>query len=397
MNHQIELPDLVPHFQPIVNLSSGLIYGYELLGRYRQANRISSLGPFFHDTLIREDEKKSVDRHIRRLGMQHVLAHAAGDEYVKLFININPAWILEYREQIRKMQTLHLIDELGFNPRQLVVEITEQAIATTDIHYLNRLIDQYRERGLQIAIDDFSLLDIDRLLLIKPEILKIDKMLLTHALANREYRCFLIHISNLCLELGIALVYEGIEQVFEVELALDCGATMLQGYLLAKPSAELASVDSFQEQIKSYMQDMTNSKQRYYKAQIKLQLEIRQWSMIRLSDKMLSFGQPDDCIVEFLPDIPTGCFRVYICNESGVQLSANFERDPQQVFQSNQAMCGYNWSARPFFVENIVRVQAISTGLLSRPYMDRNRRFQTVTFTCQLNPDWYLFMDFMLA
>jgi len=123
---------------------------------------------------------------------------------------------------------------------------------------------------------------------------------------------------------------------------------------------------------------------------------VEEWLLSRLRH-LLSYAeyeadQIDPWIESIEDDIPGQCFRVYICDDAGTQLSSNFTRTPDG-FRVQPEFRGSNWSSRPFFVENMSRVKKSGEGSLSDRYIDREFERETVTFTYRLTENTYLFLD----
>ena len=160
--HSIAIDQLRPFFQPIVSVANGTIFGYEVLARLQgDAGQYNTIGWFFGDESVSDEDRIAVDRAVRERALQYVKEHP---ESGRLFLNIHPNWIFNYRESTETFPTLRLLDELGIDGENIVIEITEQKFLEANFEFLNRLIDRYRERGIKIAIDDFSFPNFDRLL-----------------------------------------------------------------------------------------------------------------------------------------------------------------------------------------------------------------------------------------
>ena len=55
-----------------------------------------------------------------------------------------------------------------------------------------------------------------------------------------------------------------------------------------------------------------------------------------------------------------------------------------------------NWSWRPYFLHNLVRMKQYGRGIISTPYRDTETKKETLTFSCPVKENVYLFMDFEL-
>lgn len=120
----------------------------------------------------------------------------------------------------------------------------------------------------------------------------------------------------------------------------------------------------------------------------------------RLNQKLkfeLDKIQTDEAVDEIALKTGRACtnytFRVYICNSKGLQLSANAEKDEDGQWRLYEDMRNKNWSWRPYFLENIVRMKVEQKGILSDLYTDISRNEQIRTFSYPLSDDLYIFLD----
>ena len=164
-------------FQPFIDTATGRIAGVEALGRLRQANgQLHSVGPLFADPRTPSVALRRLDRQIRDNALSRL--HEAPQEWF-LSLNISPRWITRLRPgqalpSLKQLQ-LHNVD-----PRRIVFEITELG---GDILRLAEVVERYREAGARIAIDDFGAgySQLDRVLALQPDILKLDMRLFQEA------------------------------------------------------------------------------------------------------------------------------------------------------------------------------------------------------------------------
>lgn len=187
----------------------------------------------FHDSVPARDrlfvESLSRALHIRNYPF-------VGLEGVDLFFNFNPLINDHLGRALAEIRFLarHLADH-GLDASKLVCEITEQASADDDT--LAAIVREMRRNGLRIAVDDFGAGHSTdaRVRLLEPDIVKIDggwfAELCRHAAAEKLFRPLL----SLLHDQGAVVLVEGIEQPEQLRVALDAGADLLQGYLLARP------------------------------------------------------------------------------------------------------------------------------------------------------------------
>jgi EAL domain-containing protein (putative c-di-GMP-specific phosphodiesterase class I) len=132
-----------------------------------------------------------------------------------------------------------LLKLCGLKPAQIVLEILESNV--DDLKRLQEAVDSYRSRGFRVAIDDFGCQhsNFDRLWLLTPDIVKLDRSLIVQSTENPRVRRVLPKIIEIVHDLNARVVCEGIETQEQQAIALDSGADLLQGFYYARPSPEV--------------------------------------------------------------------------------------------------------------------------------------------------------------
>ncbi|MEZ5260818.1 MAG: EAL domain-containing protein [Acidimicrobiales bacterium] len=131
------------------------------------------------------------------------------------------------------------IDALfGGWPRRhpLVVELSEQQLLGDPVELLPNLT-RLRSHGVQISLDDvgFGRTSLETLLVVEPEIVKIDASFIRGVHADEARRRWLSRLVRVARSLGATLVAEGIEQSGEVEVVESLSIEWCQGFFFAEP------------------------------------------------------------------------------------------------------------------------------------------------------------------
>lgn len=122
-------------------------------------------------------------------------------------------------------------------PNRIVIEVLEHR-ATRTRRFADS-IARYRDLGCLIAIDDFGAghSNFDRIRQLAPEIVKLDRSVVAHAVHNGRMRSMFEGMVRLLHEAGCLALAEGIETEDEALCAMDAGVDLAQGYLLGRPAA----------------------------------------------------------------------------------------------------------------------------------------------------------------
>ena len=102
-------------------------------------------------------------------------------------------------------------------------------------------MDGYRGLGASIAMDGFGLgcSNLDRVARLRPDVVKIDRVLLAKAVGGERFRRMLPGMIELLHESNTKVAIEGIESRSEALFAIESKADFLQGFFFAKPQAGL--------------------------------------------------------------------------------------------------------------------------------------------------------------
>ena len=210
-------------FQPILS-SGGAIYGYEALMRTSEPSFPTP--PDLLEAAERLGRLPDVGGAVRR-----AVAAAAPEapDGAFLFVNLHPSDLLD--------PSLYDADApLAKLSSRVVFELTERA-PLDDIGDVVERRQRLRELGYRIAIDDLGAgyAGISSLLLLDPEIVKLDMSLVRGIDAHPARQTVVGALARLVRDLGMLVVAEGVETTGERDTLLALGCELLQGYLFGRP------------------------------------------------------------------------------------------------------------------------------------------------------------------
>ncbi|PIB57542.1 EAL domain-containing protein [Pseudomonas sp. 2995-1] len=327
-------------FQPFIDTATGRIAGVEALGRLRQADgSLQSVGPLFADPRTPGTTLRRLDRQIRDNALSRL--HEAPDDWF-LSLNISPRWINRLRPG-QALPSLKQIHAHGVDPQRIVFEITELG---GDIQRLANVVARYREAGARIAIDDFGAgySQLDRVLALQPDILKLDMRLFQEAAKGGPSSDVVRALAQMAEKTGCWIIAEGVETEAQLSFALECGSRYVQGYLFAQAQLDWFATDAFVPRFAqlraAYVQQKLAERGRI--------MDLRQ-QLAELMKILQSWalGQAPLSQLPQLQDFPW-LLRFYQCDRHGTQLTPNFEWR-QDAWQADTRYLGHNWSWRPYF------------------------------------------------
>ncbi|MGM0851750.1 MAG: EAL-associated domain-containing protein [Bacillota bacterium] len=381
---------VIPYFQPIFSADEHKIIGYEVLGRIGvDEGTIESLGPFFGDEEIPDEYKVEVDERITRLALSKFLGE---EQEGYIFLNRDARLLmLDHGESF--LELLQEYEKKGLNLNRTVIELSEKTFIG-DFDQLVHLLLYYKTYGIKIAIDNVggNSGQLDRLSQFSPDILKVDLYQLRNDAGNKVYKDILYSLSMLARKIGASLLFENIEINFQLQFAWLNGGRYYQGYYLQHPSDSFLKPDILKEKLKEKCQDYI----RYEKKHLEAGYEFADVLHKEISQKLMMIKKQstefDDILFELGKYFTDKCFRLYICDENGFQVTSNVLKTDQK-WQIEPRYKGKNWSWRPYFLENIIRMRINKKGLLSDIYSDIDSGESIRTYSFPFGNGLYLFMD----
>ncbi|MGI9596778.1 MAG: putative bifunctional diguanylate cyclase/phosphodiesterase, partial [Acidimicrobiales bacterium] len=230
----LESEQFSPWFQPIWGDGGVSLDGMEALARWQHPDRgLVSPGVFL--PVAEELNLLSwLDRQMFTAVCRQVVAwREAGFELEMVHYNMSTAW-LEEPNFVR--ETSRILRETGCPPEAIVAEVTESGLMT-DISSNSHRLQELREIGIRIAVDDFGqgYSSLAYLSDLPVDLLKIDRRFVDHIDLEESNQAIVSAVVSLGASLGLRIVAEGVERTEELDYLTEAGSDLFQGFLLARP------------------------------------------------------------------------------------------------------------------------------------------------------------------
>jgi diguanylate cyclase (GGDEF)-like protein len=231
----IENSEFSPYFQPIVDLKTEAVVGFEALARWQSTKRgfvyPNDFIPLAEETnlvmaidfLILEKSCLQLKQWEKMCGRDdlYVSCNLYGDHFFSVTLSAD----IE-----------EIIQRVGIKPQQLRVELTERALLENSDIVLNNM-NALKTLGVKILLDDFgtgysSLSYLHRFPI---DVLKIDRSFINNVHEHDNHQAIIKTIIDLATNLQMGTVGEGIENLADAELLTAMGCRFGQGYYYAKP------------------------------------------------------------------------------------------------------------------------------------------------------------------
>jgi PAS domain S-box-containing protein len=220
-------------FQPIVNVASGEIAGYEALSRF------GGEPPQTPDLWFADAERVGLVVDLDILAVRTALAGAQqlpDDVYVS--VNVTPTTLQSGR-------LAGVIDAGPIPGHRIVVEITEH-VSVVDYQTLREPLTELRSLGVRLAVDDAGAgyASFRHILRLRPEFIKLDREIIAGVNADAARKALAAAVAMFALDVGASVIAEGVETSDEVSMIATLGIEAVQGYLLGRPTADFDDLRS---------------------------------------------------------------------------------------------------------------------------------------------------------
>ena len=231
LRRAVAASEVEPFFQPIVDLETRQLLGFEALARWTDPD----LGTISPAVFVPIAEDRGIIGPLSQLLLRKA-AEAARTWPDELFLsfNLSPSQLVD---QNTGSQILSTLEMTGLDPRRLEVEITETGLMS-DPASAEKIMNHLRASGIRVALDDFGTgqSSLGRLREFHFDKLKIDRAFVSCILTDRPSEHIIRAILAMCEGLGMDVVAEGIEEEEQARKLQRFGCQAGQGYLFGRPA-----------------------------------------------------------------------------------------------------------------------------------------------------------------
>jgi diguanylate cyclase (GGDEF)-like protein len=228
--------EVIPFLQPIVNLATRQIQGYEALARWVRPGHGIVMPDMFLPTIVQGGLLDELFEVMLAAVAQGWSKFTAKNPNVYIGINVDPKTLelSNFAEQV-----INIIKKYQVDPNLIVFEITEQSLLRNSSVAQLKLL---RALGIRISLDDFGIgySNLSRISTLPIDILKLDRSFLSEGVGGQQGE-ILRTIRQLAMNSNLKVVVEGIESEDLAQELSSIGFESGQGYLFGKPQDLLNS------------------------------------------------------------------------------------------------------------------------------------------------------------
>jgi EAL domain-containing protein (putative c-di-GMP-specific phosphodiesterase class I) len=265
----LRVDEIVTHFQPVLSARQKSLVGVEALARGSRgtADLVQPLPMFELASAV--GIRDEVDAICRNRAVINFSSLRGLPQDVVLFLNLQVP--IKWTPSDMAAELHDLVKSAHVSPRNVGIEIVEAQIQ--DMQLVRSLVGILRDFGFLIVLDDVGTghSNLDRIPSIKPDLLKVDRTLVSQIDSDYHKRWTFKSLVDLGRKIGALVVAEGVETTDEALVTLELGADLLQGFLLAPPHypasmrdgpllEALERIESLAKTFRTHMVDRVNAR-----------------------------------------------------------------------------------------------------------------------------------------
>jgi len=224
--------ELVLHYQPQVDTTSGKVVGVEALARWTHDGE-----PVPPDLFIPMAEEAGLITELTRSLLDQALAQLARWDrdglMLSMAVNLSPRNLVD---PALPRRVARLLERHRVAPGRLVLEITETT-RIPDSHRAGEVLDRLRRMGVRLSIDDYGTghAALTYLRDFAVDELKLDRTYVAAMLDDERTMAIVQSTVSMGRRLGLEVVAEGVERAEQIKALARCGCHIVQGYLVCRP------------------------------------------------------------------------------------------------------------------------------------------------------------------
>ncbi len=237
LHRAIERDEILVYYQPLIEMATGKVYGFEALMRWnRQGTMVSPVR--FIPIAEESDLINALGMYLlRRVCMVLKLwerDHGITD--ITMHVNISSR---QFMAPNFSREVEDILSQTKVNPRLLIFEITESVLLDYGSQVI-AMMRKFQEMGIRFCLDDFGtgFSSLSYLRILPLESMKIDRSFIMELETDPLSIAILRNLISMGHDIGLSVVTEGIERLEQVKMLLPTGCRFAQGYYFSMPLKE---------------------------------------------------------------------------------------------------------------------------------------------------------------
>ncbi|OWT80064.1 MULTISPECIES: EAL domain-containing protein [unclassified Achromobacter] len=229
---------LTAHFQPVVDLTQGRIYGHESLIR-GPADTVFHMPERLFSEARRQGVHPQLELASAHTGLQAFHSQAS-DTAGYLFVNMSASALVHFWTIWGDEMPTRILAGLALEPGRIVIELTEHDPAAPNMGALSEAFASLRAQGMRVALDDYGVghSSLQLWAEVQPDLVKIDRYFFDGISTDEHKQKLVRAVLAVAQCYGTPTVAEGIENAEDLAAVRDLGVRYAQGWFLGRPQVD---------------------------------------------------------------------------------------------------------------------------------------------------------------
>ena len=380
-----KLDEMTILFDPIYSADEHMIVAYEVIGTIINDDLQVNVRDFSYN----EDVPVEIRAEIEQLAIRKALRLAKQEPYpIDLLIPCNPNLLmLDFGESF-----FSLLNEVYEEENLACLTLMmEEHLFKGDIQQLHHVIRYFKTYGIKIALVNVGdKTKLDHILMLEPSVLKINVSQLNYNLWGAQNHVFAT-LKTLAVKIGASLLIDQIHTVYELQHSWKNGARYYKGPYLQTPQEHFIPRETLKDRFKQECEQFIVTEKKLLEQKY-ANIQALQKNILLAVEQTNPTSEHTDRLKQLAEKLEHYAFRLYICDAEGFQITPNVFKGENE-WQLQCDALGKNWSWRPYFLMNIIKMSKETHGELSASYSDIETGELIRTFSIALYDNEYLFID----
>lgn len=372
-------------YEPIYSADQHEIVAYEIIGQIKDGDKIINIEAVTSAVDVPIEIRAEIELIVVKQAieaMKHELKN------IDLYVPCNPDLLMhDIGENFLQM----LLETLGEDRLSNVMLVMKEHMYAGDIKSLHHMMRYFKTFGIKVALNDVgSSSQLEHILLLEPTVLKIDINQLNYNRWGARNPVFST-IRSLAFKIGASLLIEKIETSYQLQQGWKTGARYYKGEYLEGPQIGFIEPDTLKERFKKECEQFIATEKKQLEQKYE-QLKLLERQILQSVEDIQPNSSQIESMYKLAERFDSFAFRLYICDGEGFQTTSNIVRREGQWIEQAETK-GKNWSWRPYYLMNIIKMRNDLKGELSQSYIDIETGELTRTFSMAVKENEYLFID----
>jgi len=374
------------YYEPIYSADEHEIIAYEILGQIKdEEDEYYKVETFTYDKQVPIEIRIEIEHLLMKNAIERVKSdlHA-----VQLYVPCNPNLLMH---DIGEGKLALLQELVGEEQLKHITLVLKEHLYEGDIKSLHHVVRYFKTYGITFALSDVgeaSLLE--NILLLEPSVIKLNINQLNYNKWGARNPVFST-LRSLAFKIGASLLVEEIETSYQLHQAWKHGVRYYKGDYLEKPKPNFIERNTLKERFLNDCEQFIMTERKVLEQKYD-RLKLLEKEILLAVEETKPSSQNLATLQQLAKKMEEFAFRIYICDAKGFQTTPNIiQRDG--VWYEDECAFGKNWSWRPYFLLNLIKLRNDLKGDLTRSYIDIETNELTRTFSLALKENEYLFVD----